>query len=73
MGFEVTFLREVLANAVYFYSYEYIMRLFAREGEGSGSAPIMAAFLAGGLAGSNSWLFTYPIDYIKTIMQSQNL
>ncbi len=33
----------------------------------------MAAFLAGGLAGSNSWLLTYPIDYIKTVMQSQDL
>jgi solute carrier family 25 carnitine/acylcarnitine transporter 20/29 len=49
------------------------MRLFAPKGEGSANAPIMAAFLAGGLAGSNSWLFTYPVDYVKTIMQSQNL
>jgi len=48
------------------------MRLFAPEGEGSLSAPIYAAFLAGGLAGSNSWLFTHPVDYIKTLMQSQN-
>jgi hypothetical protein len=49
------------------------MRIFAPEGEGSLSAPIYMAFFAGGLAGSNSWLFTYPIDYIKTIMQSQNI
>ena len=62
-----------MANAVYFYSYEFIMRLFAPKGEGSLSAPIYAAFLAGGLAGCNSWLFTYPVDYIKTLMQSQNL
>ena len=73
LGFNSTFLREVLANAVYFYSYEYIMRLFAPKGEGSSQAPIMAAFLAGGLAGSNSWLLTYPVDYVKTIMQSQHL
>lgn len=73
LGFHSTFLREILANAVYFYSYELIMREFAPEGEGSGKAPIMAAFLAGGLAGCNSWLFTYPIDYVKTLMQSQNL
>jgi solute carrier family 25 carnitine/acylcarnitine transporter 20/29 len=62
----------VLANAVYFYSYEYVMRLFA-GGESSYHAPISAAFLAGGIAGSNSWLLTYPIDYIKTVMQSQEL
>jgi solute carrier family 25 carnitine/acylcarnitine transporter 20/29 len=73
LGFNSTLLREVKANAVYFYSYEYIMRFFAPEGEGSGKAPIMAAFLAGGLAGCNSWLLTYPVDYVKTLMQSQNL
>ena len=48
------------------------MRLFA-NGESSSQAPLMAAFLAGGIAGSNSWLFTYPLDYIKTVMQSQDL
>lgn len=65
-------MREVAANAVYFYSYEYFMRLFA-GGQSSENAPIMAAFIAGGLAGANSWLFTYPIDYIKTVIQSQDL
>ena len=72
LGLGPTFFREVNANAVYFYSYEYVMRLFA-NGESSAQAPIMAAFLAGGIAGSNSWLFTYPIDYVKTVMQSQDL
>jgi solute carrier family 25 (mitochondrial carnitine/acylcarnitine transporter), member 20/29 len=72
LGFTPTFLREVLSNAVYFYSYEYIMRLFA-GGKSSSEAPIMGAFLAGGLAGSNSWLLTYPVDYLKTVIQSQDL
>lgn len=49
------------------------MRLFAPEGRGSLHAPLMVSILAGGLAGANSWLFTYPIDYVKTLMQSQNL
>jgi Mitochondrial carrier protein len=49
------------------------MRLFAPEGQGSLAAPIFMAFFAGGIAGANSWLFTYPVDYIKTVMQSQNL
>lgn len=49
------------------------MRLFAPEGQSSFHAPILTAFLAGGLAGVNSWIFTYPVDYVKTIMQSQNL
>ena len=49
------------------------MRIFAPEGQGSASAPIMFSFFAGGLSGSASWLLSYPIDYIKTRMQSQNL
>lgn len=49
------------------------MRYFAPKGEDSSKAPITAAFLAGGLAGVNSWIFTYPIDYVKTLTQSQNL
>ena len=48
------------------------MRLFA-GGESSSQAPIHAAFLAGGMAGCTSWLFTYPVDYIKTVTQSQDL
>ena len=72
LGFTPTFAREITANAVYFYSYEYVMRLFA-GGESSAHAPIEAAFLAGGIAGSSSWFFTYPVDYVKTVMQSQDL
>jgi len=73
LGFNSTFVREVAALSVYFYSYEYIMRLFANEGQTSYHTPLYYALLAGGVAGSNSWLFTYPIDYVKTVMQSQNL
>jgi solute carrier family 25 (mitochondrial carnitine/acylcarnitine transporter), member 20/29 len=72
LGFQSTLVREVTANAVYFYSYEYIMRLFAGNKSAS-HAPIEAAFLAGGLGGTFSWMMTYPIDYVKTVMQSQDL
>lgn len=34
---------------------------------------MLISFFGGGLAGSGSWLFTYPIDYIKTLIQSDNL
>ena len=33
----------------------------------------MVSFVSGGLAGSLSWLMTYPIDYLKTIIQSDDL
>lgn len=70
VGFYPTFLREILGLSVYFGSYEAGMRLLSK-GENSAEAPILGAFLAGGIAGSASWFFTYPIDYVKTLMQSQ--
>ena len=33
----------------------------------------MWSFVAGGIAGPLSWLLPYPVDYVKTKMQSQNL
>lgn len=33
----------------------------------------MAAFFVGGFSGSISWLFTYPIDYVKTLIQSDDI
>jgi len=33
----------------------------------------MVSFFAGGIGGSASWLLSYPVDYVKTKMQSQNL
>lgn len=59
--------------AVYFSSYEIGMKMFVEEGEPSSKAPILASFFAGGFSGINSWLFTYPIDYVKTLVQSDNL
>jgi solute carrier family 25 carnitine/acylcarnitine transporter 20/29 len=59
--------------AVYFSTFELGMKMFVEEGEPSTSAPIAAAFLAGGLSGMCSWLFTYPIDYVKTLVQSDDL
>ena len=35
-------------------------------------SPIVS-FMSGGVAGSLSWLFTYPIDYVKTILQSDDV
>ena len=59
--------------AVYFSSYEFGMKVFVSEGESSAHAPIFASFLAGGFSGMFSWLFTYPIDYVKTLVQSDSL
>lgn len=43
------------------------------EGKNSSKAPLTAAFFIGGLAGAASWVVTYPIDYVKTLVQSQSI
>ena len=57
----------------YFGFYEWGMRIASPDGQSSSDAPIIAAFFNGGFAGMASWLFTYPLDYTKTLIQSQDL
>jgi len=56
-GFGITFLRETIALNCYFNSYNYLEKP-------------MGVFMAGGIAGSMSWLLTYSIDTVKTRIQS---
>ena len=58
-GFFITFLRESIALNCYFNSYNY----FEKRTD---------VFTAGGIAGSLSWLVTYPLDTIKTRIQTYN-
>jgi len=39
----------------------------------SGSVSLTSALLAGGLAGVATWTVAYPIDYIKTLAQTDDL
>jgi solute carrier family 25 carnitine/acylcarnitine transporter 20/29 len=78
-GFSVTFIREVPGFAIYFSTYhtlkEYyndrvngeIMRV---NGETNKKLSPEISFLFGGISGSMAWLFIYPQDRIKTIIQS---
>lgn len=73
LGFHSTLLREIIALSFYFGVYDQGMRLLDPEGQNSSNAPLEAAFFMGGLAGTSSWLVTYPIDYAKTLVQSQSM
>jgi hypothetical protein len=35
--------------------------------------PFYIPFLAGGMAGTSYWIFNYPVDYVKTLMQTDKL
>ncbi len=35
--------------------------------------PIYVPLIAGGMGGIAAWMFNYPVDYVKTLMQSDKL
>lgn len=62
-GMVPTLLRDAPAFGIYFSSFQYLLDL--QEGTPSQGSLLMA----GGIAGTLSWLLIYPIDVIKTRMQ----
>jgi hypothetical protein len=50
-----------------------MLRKSLKEGQKSKDAPLLASLISGGFAGLCYWGVVYPIDYIKTIIQTDNL
>ena len=67
-GLSATFTREVPGFAIYFSTYEILKNKFFTSRNKEITIP--ASFLFGGLSGSIAWIFIYPQDRIKTILQS---
>ena len=59
LGFSATLPRESIAGSLYFGTYYYLRQDYN-------------SFTSGSVAGVSSWLFTYPLDVIKTRLQSGN-
>ena len=57
-GLTLTILRESFAIPLYFLTFDYMYNQHH-----------IHPFLSGGIAGINSWLFTYPLDTLKTRRQ----
>jgi len=64
-----TIYREAPAFGAYFVSFEVFSR-FLSGTRNSSEASSLAIFLAGGLAGMTSWAISYPVDVIKSRIQS---
>jgi len=64
-GLGITAMREVPAFGIYFSSYEYMVRL-----KKDSAAWV---FTVGGISGILSWIFTYPIDMVKTRLQADTI
>lgn len=65
-GLSATFTREVPGFAIYFSTYESLKNHFYKNRD----IPIISSFIFGGLSGTMAWIFIYPQDRIKTIIQS---
>lgn len=67
-GWTPTLLREVPGYGLYFSTYEAVKRY-------KQNVPLKGweAFLTGSLCGSVAWLFIYPSDPVKTMMQKDNI
>ena len=70
-GFWVTMVRETPSYGAYFASYEVLCRWLAPEGTDPKELSGVRLMLAGGLGGIIGWATTYPIDVVKTIIQSE--
>lgn len=67
-GLSATFTREAPGFAIYFSTYEYLKkRYFTNHNK---NIDLYRSFLYGGISGITAWIFIYPQDKIKTIMQS---
>ena len=74
-GGAVTALRDSFGYGVYFWSYEYSTRLLAAQ-VGTDHGPKVAAMkvlLCGGISGVVSWTACFPLDVVKTRVQTQLL
>lgn len=69
-GFFSAFFRDSIAMATYFCTYEICKRKMLTDPD---NVPIWTAILAGGISGVATWTATYPIDYIKTLIQTDSL
>ncbi|KAF9897317.1 hypothetical protein BX616_005814 [Lobosporangium transversale] len=67
----VTILRDAPGYGVYFWSYEGLKRALEIPPGETGGINTWKLLLAGGVAGICSWVSVYPLDVIKTRLQTQ--
>ena len=66
-GMAITILRNAPANGNFFWTYEGVRRYFTPQNQ---QPTLLTTFFAGGCAGVTSWTCIYPIELIKSRLQS---
>jgi solute carrier family 25 carnitine/acylcarnitine transporter 20/29 len=69
LGLNSTALRESIGLGAYFGTYDFLIKYFTKNGNVS----MTGSLLAGGFAGMGCWISMYPVDYIKTLIQTDSL
>lgn len=72
-GLVLTLFRDAPAFGIYFATYDVLTTTVLpvkEEGPNMSMKDFSCALIAGGFAGVSSWLFTYPIDVVKSCMQA---
>ncbi|KAJ3138205.1 hypothetical protein HK100_012812 [Physocladia obscura] len=69
-GYHYHLLRDFIGTGMYFGGYETLKIVLTPKGETAGS---LVHMMAGGISGTFSWVFLYPIDLIKSVMQKEAL
>jgi solute carrier family 25 carnitine/acylcarnitine transporter 20/29 len=65
--------RECIGQIFYFLTYESIVRASVRKDQSTDEAPLMVSLVGGAFAGISFWAFAYPMDYVKTLLQTDSL
>lgn len=68
-----TLIRESTGLTLYFTLIEGITNKLTPANAGKDGAPFYVPFIAGGVGGTSYWVFNYPFDYVKTLMQSDKI
>lgn len=67
-GYWATFWRDVPIFGAFFFIYEYLSKLFIKDGDNEGNKHLKLILISG-LAGICNWVPTYPADLVKSIIQ----
>ncbi|OMJ66881.1 hypothetical protein SteCoe_36125 [Stentor coeruleus] len=72
-GFLTTFLRDAIGDTFYYSTYQAVPKYLLGKEDVNAEKDVLAIILSGGLAGISFWTFTYPIDLIKSRIQSDSI
>ncbi|KAG9298772.1 hypothetical protein G9A89_012840 [Geosiphon pyriformis] len=69
----ITIMRDTISYGVYFWAYEGLKRILGETSDSSNTSMVLKTLFAGGMAGVLSWVSIYPLDVIKTRIQTESI